>query len=163
MAACQWSEAVALAALHDAAVRRDFELSWNAGWSHYKLGNLPQAIDYLLNAVALDPISSSGRWALGVVLMDHGDSQGAELHLLRSLTLREGYLPRDTLALLYLKQGRLTEAEQLHRQGLAIRPDSRERLESYADFLMDTGRRHDAIKVYQQAESSWYEARGRAT
>ena len=41
----------------------------------------------------------------------------------------------------------------MHREGIRLSPDDRERLDAYADFLSDVGREEDARKLLEAAET----------
>jgi Tfp pilus assembly protein PilF len=84
-------------------------------------------------------------------LHESGDLAEAEAQLLTALSLQDGYLPRTDLARLYMRQGLLDKAEQVHLEGLRLRSDSRKRIEAYADFLSDVGRETEATEQYARA------------
>jgi hypothetical protein len=51
-----------------------------------------------------------------------------------------------------LEQGRVQEGELVHLDGIRLKPDSRKRLEAYADFLSDIGRKAEAQEMLAKAE-----------
>ena len=148
-AQARWQEAI------DAAgdVDSDYDILWSKGWALYKLSRLSEALQCLDAALAIAPESSRpvAYWARGVVLNEQGDHAGAESSFRRAINLRDGYLPRQQLAALLLRQGRGDEAEAVLREGIHLRPRSRRRLEAYADLLSDLGRDDEAEYFYAQA------------
>lgn len=82
----------------------------------------------------------------------------AEAQLLRSIACKSSYLNRMALALVYLETGQLEAAERLHLEGLNERR-TRERLESYADFLGDTGRADEEQAILQEAADAPIESK----
>jgi len=132
-------------------IERNFELSCNVGWACYKADALEEAVRHLRRSTELNPSSPLGFWAVGVALGELGLLDEAETALLNALRIREGFRARLSLALLYMDQGRLAEAEKLHREGLAVTPNRRERVEGLANFLHDTGRREEAEELYERA------------
>jgi len=159
----RWEAAANLLSGRLEIVTRDYELSWNAGWCFFRLSQFEKAVAGLRQAVLLDPQNPGGHWALGAALAESGDRGGAEAEYLKALDLRDGYLPRASLALLYLEMGRKADAEKVHLEGIRLKPDSRERLESYADFLCDVRREDEARQAYSKAEGLWYESRKSVT
>ena len=147
----KWPDAIKLLTDQIRLVRKDWELSWNLGWCYFKLGRLNNARSHLVNAASLAPNNSICLWALGIVLLKLGRYKKAQHYLLESLKLKEDYLPRIALALTYHKQGKLAKAENVHVQGIKLRPKSVDRHEAYADFLSDVGRITDARAMYTKA------------
>ena len=62
-------------------------------------------------------------------------------------------LTRIALALAYLSQGKVVEAENVHLEGIRLKPKSSERYESYAAFLSDVGRETEAQTMNQKART----------
>lgn len=147
-----WAGIVAfIAALEEA--NTDVRFCWQLGWAHYKLGNVAAARHQFEHATATWPGHANSHFALGVVLAEADDFSRAELHLLRAIALRESLRARLALALVYMQQGRTQEAERVHREGIRLVPNDRERLEALADFLDDCGRADEARDVREQAEA----------
>ena len=71
--------------------------------------------------------------------------------LLEALRIKESYVARLGLALAYLKQGRIKEAENTHLDGIRLRPKQSKRYEAYADFLSDVGREDDEERMNHKA------------
>jgi Tfp pilus assembly protein PilF len=155
----RWAEAAELISRRPETVGEDYELAWNAGWCFFKLSQFERAVTALRRAVSLDPRNPGGHWALGAALAESGDRESAEIEYLEALRLRDGFLPRASLALLYLEMGRQADAEKVHLEGIQLKPESRERLESYGDFLWDVRREDEARQAYSKAEKLWYESR----
>lgn len=132
---------------------RTFELWWNHGWALGKLKDWRRATRSFARAVKGDPASATGAWALGLAYSKSGRPRLAERHLRHSLCLRDSTLARLALALHYLRLGKIELAEQVHLDGLALRPHDRQRLEHYASFLWDAGRRGEARAVTRKALS----------
>jgi tetratricopeptide (TPR) repeat protein len=148
----QWEAAIELIErLPEAA--RDKNLNWNHGWALFKLGRLEPAAASLCRCVLQDPAHAASHWALGVILSERDDLESAEKHFLTALGLKDSGLTRLTLALVYMKQGRLTDAERIHIEGLERKPNNRFRVEAYADFLSDCGREAEAQAQYARAQS----------
>lgn len=148
----RWAEVISALEGESSLVGSEFRLAWNLGWAYFKHGDAAKACEHLEQATALEPENPVGQWALGTALKEIGRSQEAERSLLRALELKESTLPRLTLALLYLEQGRAEEAERIHREGLERRPDSSERWAAYADFLSDVGRESEAEEAKRRSE-----------
>lgn len=147
-----WEGVLAVAAAHKTIVGSDFELSWNVGWARFKLGQLEKAREHLQRATQLAPQKATGFWALGVVLRELGEYPEAETALLRALSIRDGFLPRLTLGILYLDTGRDADAVAIHREGVRLKPQHRERVEGLANMLWDLGRHEEAEELYQRAK-----------
>ena len=125
---------------------RTFELWWNHGWALGKLNDWKRAVRSLAMAVRKKPDAPIGLWALGLAHGEAGHPRLAERYHLAALALSDSTLARLTLAWHYMRQNKFAAAEQVHREGIALRPRHRERQEAYADFLSDLGR-HDEVRV----------------
>ena len=130
---------------------RSADLNWNHGWALFKLDRFERAAQSLRRAVLQRSTHAVSHWALGVVLQAAGDPVAAEKHLRTALSLRDSGLARLSLAVMYMEQGRLDEAERIHVEGLELKPDDKQRVEAYADFLSDCGREPEARVQYARA------------
>lgn len=148
-----WQGVVDITRGHERFVATSFDASWNLGWAFLKLGRLKEATLHLRRAVAINPEKPTGLWALGVVLLESNLASEAETVLRRSLALKDAYLTRLSLALLYMHTNRNAEAEAIHREGVALKPNSRRRIEGLANFLYDVGRTEEAASLYEQAKT----------
>src|SRR2546422_11646582 len=88
-----------------------------------------------------NPGMAASWWALGAAQMEDGILDEAERNVKEALRLRDSSHFRGTLALILMQRGKLGEAEQVHSQGIELKPESHQRWESYACFLDDL-RRH---------------------
>lgn len=158
MAQKKWQEAATLLLQVTRDDPEDAESLWNLGWCYFKLGEFDSAVTFLEQACALAPDRAAFHWALATALAETENVSRAETEFRRALTLRDDHLAWAGLALLLLKQDRLSEAEAAHREAIARRPDSRERVEAYADFLFDTGREDEARSQYTAATTLWFES-----
>ena len=131
--------------------KRTYELWWNHGWALGKLGDWKGAVPSLAAAVRVEPKSPVGLWALGLAHSEAGHPKLAERYHLAAIALKDSALARLTLARHYMHQGDFDAAERIHREGIALRPRSRERLEQYADFLWDARRRDESRAITRRA------------
>jgi tetratricopeptide (TPR) repeat protein len=148
----RWTDVLAFLANETELVATDGGIAWSRGWTLFKMDRLPEAAQQLQAACSLDPDNPIRPWALGVVQREMKDYALAEYNLQRALTLKDSALARLNLAILYMEMGRPMDAEEIHREGVRLRPDHRERVEALADFLSDTGRREEAEVLYEQAK-----------
>ena len=135
----------------------DQEALWNRGWAFFKLERFEEAIATFEQCVTLSKPGMElaiTHWGLGCVLASCGQAKAAETSFKSSLEARDGYLPRVSLATLLLTQGRSEEAEEVHREGIALRPGDGRRLAAYADFLDDIGRTSEASSFRTRAEAA---------
>lgn len=132
-------------------VKQDWRLSWNLGWCYFKINQLAEARKHPVRAARLAPDEPVCHWALVTVYLHHKEYKKAEHSLLTSLRMKDAYMARVSLALAYLEQGKVAEAEEVHREGISLQPEERRRYEAYADFLSDIGREEQARRMYQQA------------
>jgi Flp pilus assembly protein TadD len=105
-----------------------------------------------LRATKLAPESYACHWALGTVYRRLREYEKAEKSLRKSLSIKDFHLARSTLALTYLEQERIDEAEEVHLEGLKLKPKEWERYKSYAAFLSDVGREAEAKRMYRKAQ-----------
>ena len=99
----------------------------------------------------LAPDNAICKWALGSVYLKKKQFKKAEAILSESLRIKESNRSRTTLALAYLAQGKVEEAEKMHLENIRLKPKASERYESYAAFLSDVGREAEAERMNQKA------------
>jgi Tfp pilus assembly protein PilF len=107
---------------------------------------------YLKRAANLAPTNHSCKFALGSVYLEKKQYKKAESLLLEALQIKESYVARISLALAYLEQGKVNEAENTHLDGIRLRPKQSKRYEAYGDFLSDVGREDEAERMNQKAQ-----------
>src|SRR5207245_1414524 len=142
----RWADAIRLLKPECNAAKCDWRSCWNLGWCYFKIGNLDLARKQLVHATRLSPTNAACKWALGIVYLDLKQFRKAEAILAESLTIKETHNTRIALALAHLAQGKVTEAEKIHLEGIRLRPKRSEGYESYAAFLSDVGRAAEAQK-----------------
>lgn len=155
-----WTEAIRLAKENSEILQSSFDASWTTGWAYVKLENYLEAVPHLERACSIAPVSCShiAYWALGVVWMELERYELAEQCLLKALEIKSGHLGISVLALVYLRTGRINDAERVHLEGLdEIR--TQQRLESYADFLGDTGRVEEEAVILLEAQNAQKEGK----
>jgi tetratricopeptide (TPR) repeat protein len=152
MKAERWMDAIAAAKQGLADDPSNHDLLWNLGWAYFKLEQYEKAAHYLHEAIDNGPVKHFYYAALGAALSAAKVYDAAELWLLRAIAVRDSSLTRLQLALVYMKQDLAEAAEAVHKEGIRLRPDDRERLEAYADFLSDLGRAEEAEKMYEDAK-----------
>jgi Tfp pilus assembly protein PilF len=148
----RWRAAIEAMIKEPAMLEHNRSLLWSMGWAYYKLDDFCNAAVYLKKAVDCAPAAPISCWALGLVLIELGDTAEAEKQLLRSVAFKDSYDGRIALAFLYQKTENHHLAEAVHKEGIRLRPDHRERLEALADFLCDVGRNEEARAIMKEAE-----------
>jgi tetratricopeptide (TPR) repeat protein len=73
----RFAEAAFLLSNSDTA-ESDFNIQWNLGWCHHKLGDNKLALRYLQRAREIDPQNLIASWALGHVYRTSGRLDEAE-------------------------------------------------------------------------------------
>ena len=149
----RWLDAIALLQLDQALLQKDWRFSWNLGWCYFKLDEFDDARKYMLRAVQMAPENPICKWGLGNVYLKKKRFKKAEAVLAESLRIRESHLTRIALALAYLSQGKVVEAENVHLENIRLKPKSSERYESYAAFLSDVGRETEARTMNRKARN----------
>jgi tetratricopeptide (TPR) repeat protein len=150
----RWKAAVHFLEGHAELVKGDFSLSWTMGWAHCKQEQFGEARRFLLQAIRLaqEPRDECvGHWALGLSNRGLGQYDQAEASLRESLRISDYFPARLELALLLTELGRSAEAEQVHLDGIQVKPKSSERWEAYSDFLSDAGRETAAQEALTKA------------
>lgn len=148
----RWHDAIHLLKENPVLIEKHWKLLWNLGWCYFKLEQMNKARKYLTRALQLAPKSHACKFALGSVYLEQNQYKKAELFLSQALQMKEFYATRIGLALAYLAQGKLEEAENTHLAGIRLKPNASERYESYAAFLFDVGRDDEAEKMNRKAE-----------
>jgi tetratricopeptide (TPR) repeat protein len=132
---------------------RHWRLSWNLGWCYFNLDRFDDARKHLIRANKLQPTNATCKWALGSVYLKKRQYRKAEAILAEALRIKESHRTRIALALAYLAQGKIAEAERTHIENIKIKPRSSERYESYAAFLSDVGREAESEKMMQKVRA----------
>ncbi len=152
MRAERWPAAIKLFKTEMSVVKTDWRLSWDFGWCYFKLERFEEARKHLIRATKLAPENAISKWALGSIYLKLGKFKKAEKYLTESLRIRDSFMTRISLALTCLEQGRTEEAENIHLEGIKLKPKEGRRYESYACFLEDVGREREAQNMYEKAK-----------
>jgi tetratricopeptide (TPR) repeat protein len=150
----RWREATELLKKSSVLVEKHWELLWNLGWCHFKLERFDEAEKYPKKAAEVAPQNRNHTcvFGLGVVYLRKKQYKKAVRALSEVLQIKESYPARLSLALAYLEQGKIQEAENTHLESIRLKPKSCERYEAYADFLSDVGRGTEADKMNRKAQ-----------
>jgi len=146
----RWAEAISVFLSEPELVTSSWEVAWNAGWAHFKIGEYAKAIELLSRSTEIAPQNAMAWWALGTVQQKADNLEAAEINFRRALALKDSALARQSLALVLMKQERWSEAETVHTEGIELRPESGSRWKSYGAFLSDSGRREEALNAYRR-------------
>jgi Flp pilus assembly protein TadD len=147
----QWLAAIELLKREVAVVQTNWRFSWNLGWCYFKLEKFDAARKHMIRAAQLAPENPTCKWGLGNIYLKKRHFKKAEVVLAESLGLKESHLTRIALALALLSQGKVGEAENVHLEGMRLKPKNSERYESYAAFLSDVGREEEAQTMNKKA------------
>ena len=147
----QWPTAIKLLKRNLAAAQKNWRCSWNIGWCYFNLGEFADAQKYMMRAVRLAPGNPICKWGLGSVYLKRRYFKKAEVVLSESLAIKDSYPTRIALALAYLSQRKVAEAEKTHLDGIRLKPKSSARYESYGAFLSDVGREEEARTMNEKA------------
>jgi Tfp pilus assembly protein PilF len=107
----------------------------------------------MMRANELAPDNAICKWGLGSVYLKKRQFKKAETVLCESLRIRESDRSRTALALTYLAQGKIVEAEKMHIENIKLRPKDSGRYESYAAFLSDVGREAESETMMEKVRA----------
>jgi Tfp pilus assembly protein PilF len=107
----------------------------------------------MMRANELAPDNASCKWGLGSVYLKKREFKKAEVILAESLRIKEWHNTRTCLALAYLAQDKISEAEQMHVENIKLKPKDAGRYESYAAFLSNVGREAEAKQILQMVKA----------
>jgi tetratricopeptide (TPR) repeat protein len=130
-----------------------WRLSWNLGWCYFNLRRFNDARKHMMRANELAPDNAICKWGLGSVYLKKRQFKKAEAVLAESLRIKEWHNTRISLALAYLSQGKIAEAEEMHAENIKLKPKDAGRYESYAAFLSDVGREAEAEQILQMVKA----------
>ncbi len=148
----RFPEAEALYAQILAAQPRHADTLHMAGLLSYQTGKLDQAIDRLMQAVAVDGSKPRYHFNLGVVLQRKGKAGEAMEAYRRALSLDPTNADaHGNLGNLLLEQGRLDEALSCHRKVLTLNPSSVEGHNNLGVVLKEMGKIDEAVSAYRRA------------
>lgn len=148
----RWQEAIKILNENPSVVEKDWKLLWNLGWCYFKLEQWTKARKSLKRAASLAPGSSTCKWGLGHAYLKTKQYKKAELILAEALEINESHVARVGLALAYLAQGKIKQAENAHLENIRLKPKESQRYESYAAFLSDVGREVEAEEISRKAK-----------
>lgn len=148
----RWLDAIKLFKSELSLTESHSRLTWDFGWCYFKLDRLKEARKHFIRARKLAPENASCAWALGLVYNGLRQYRKAEKNLVEALKIKDSHLTRIALALAYLEQGKVEEAESIHLEGIKLKPKASSRYESYACFLSDVGREREAQKMYEKVK-----------
>jgi len=115
-------------------------------------GQTLQAVQWLMQAVAVSPGDADLQYNLGVMLASAGDVERAIDAYTRAIALRpEMVTAHNNLGNILRGQGRLTEAAEHFRQALRIRPDYVLAHNNLGLILLDLGRIDEGIESLRNA------------
>ena len=146
----RWVEVINVFLSEPDFLTSSWELAWNAGWAHFKIGDYATAMELIGRSTEIASQNATAWWALGAVQVEVDDLEAAETNLRRALDIKDSALARQSLALVLMKQARWSEAETVHKEGIDLRPESGPRWKSYGAFLSDMGRREEAMNAYKR-------------
>jgi Tfp pilus assembly protein PilF len=152
MRAERWRQAIGLCMSAPASDLTP-DVLWNWAWAHFKMDQFVAARSLFERALEMQPDATSALWGLGTTLRELGELDESGVHLQRALDLKDSAMVRQELALVFMQKRDLPAAEHVHLEGLRIKPESRERLHAYGDFLSDCGREEEAAIQYARAEN----------
>lgn len=112
-----WADALALLQRYRDIAQGDWRSMWRLGWAAFHLEDFETAASALRQAVHLAPDRAIAHFALATVLAEQRHYEDAETSYHTALALRETDRARNGLPLLYHRQGRLEDAERMHRDG----------------------------------------------
>jgi tetratricopeptide (TPR) repeat protein len=149
-----YDEVIAALGEHRRLTESSFRLAWSLGWSYFQQQQFHSARTALLEAIELaEPYMSAAHWALGLTHEALGELGPAETCLREALEREDTTIARQSLAVVLMQQGSYEKAEEVHKEGLKLQPDSPERWEGYADFLTDAGREAEAARAHTRASA----------
>src|ERR1017187_7111563 len=140
----RWHAAIKLLKEEETVNQKNWQFSWNLGWCYFKLGKFTEARTHMIRATKMAPESPECKIGLGAVYVKRKDFKKAEVVLRESLNIKELYITRILLALAYLSQRKVSEAESVHLEGIRRKPKDSQRFEGYSVFLSDVGRDAEA-------------------
>lgn len=136
-----------------AEILLDFQAAWDAGWSLSRVGRPEDGIPLLERAMDMNPDDARGSYGLALAKLAAADRLMQEaVDLLRtSIGIKDSWGARYALAVQLLKSERGDEGEALLREAVKSKPDSKIRLEEFADYLDDRGKLQEAQELRDQA------------
>ncbi len=149
----RWVDAIELLSKRSSSAGKHWRLSWDLGWCYFKLRRFNDAGKHMTRANELAPGNAVCKWGLGSVYLKKRQYRKAEAILAESLRIKEWNNTRTSLALAYLAQGKIAEAEKMHVENIKLKPKDAGRYESYAAFLSDVGREAEAEQILQMVKA----------
>lgn len=123
----------------------------NLGTAYLRRGERQRAEEQLEAAARIKPDLAVAHGNLGKVALDQGDLERAERALQTSLRLQEDVIPRLWLGVVFVRQGRLTEAEQQFRAVLARPPYDAYAYNDLGVLFAKSGRMAEAEAAFRAA------------
>ena len=118
----------------------------NAAVLASRLGQLPEAIDYLCRAHGVDPVDGSVNFNLGLALAESNDRAGAEQHLRLAVTNKATRAQAAYNLAVLVAERDLDEAVEFCRTAVHTAPDDPRYLYTLAFYLDRAGRTAEAAR-----------------
>lgn len=144
-------DALDLIERHPQLQRLDWRILFDIGMILLNLDRPSEAANAFHRAHRLEPGTSSLLFWAGHAHARAGEYDDAEAVLSRSLELKDDWWARLTLANVFLETDRPDDAEAVHLEGLGLEPESKERHQNYALFLVDIEELEQAHEHYLRA------------
>ena len=114
-----------------------------------KTGRMPEALQEYDRAVNLSPLNGIARRSYGEALEQNGQLDLAETQLKQSLQLEDSLSTLQDLAGLYLRTGRISDAEVILRRLVSEHPYDSQSHFQLGKILEDGGKKEEARREYQ--------------
>ncbi|MBT30007.1 MAG: hypothetical protein CMO01_10145 [Thalassobius sp.] len=151
----QWEEVIQLLSPRVLEQKEDWKLYWNAGWANYKKADFAEAVNLFTKACKVTRSENDEAVCLtfiGIAQVEAQDYQSALENLMDAVLISDSNLARKSLAMTFMKMDDLGSAEKVHQEGLKLKPNDKERLAAYGNYLMDTGRYDEADEIKKKIE-----------
>ena len=147
----RWRSAIKIIKLRPDVVEEDWRFSLNLGWCYLSLHKFDTARKHMLQATRMKPENPICKVGLGAVYLKRKQFKKAEVVFTESLRIKELLVTRACLALAYLSQGKVAEAERIYLEGIRLKPKSSRIYTGYAAFLSDVGRKTESQRMEEKA------------
>jgi tetratricopeptide (TPR) repeat protein len=118
----------------------------------HQVGRNDIAVDYMTEALRLNPNYDEAHNNLGILLRKAGRLADAVIHYQQALALRPDYAEaHNNLGVALMEQGRRAAAIASYQQALHYRPNFADAYNNLGNALKDQGKPEEVIAHYQQA------------
>ena len=133
-----------------------FDYFYAEGMKQKLLGNVSEALKYLVNCERLNPENDAVHYQIAQILLSAGDLKNGKQYTQRAYSLDTTNIwYSDLLARVYYEERRIDSSIYVYEKALMLRPDDESLQMSLANFYSEVGDYEKAIKLHETFQQKY--------